>query len=81
MMRISVCIAEMIAAQKLNYQEHQTSTPIFGIISNGVIWEFAMIRENHFTKEVRIYTIQDLQLLLSAIAYMFEQSKLELAAF
>jgi len=78
------CIAEMIAAQKINYQANQNSTTIFGIVSNGVIWEFAMLREkhgvNHFTKEITIYTIQNLKLLFAAIAFMFEQSKLELAS-
>lgn len=79
------CIAAMIAAQKINYQANQTVSSIFGIVSTGVIWEFRTLSinhgVNHFTKEITIYTIQNLKLLFAAIAFMFEQSKLELAAF
>jgi hypothetical protein len=68
------CISEMIAAQKIN----QTSTSIFGIVSTGMIWEFGILNANNFTKEIVIYTIQNLKLLFAAIRYMFEQSKLQL---
>jgi len=70
----SQCISEMIAAQKIN----QTSTPIFGIVSTGMIWKFGILNANNFTKEIVIYTIQNLKLLFAAIRYMFEQSKLQL---
>jgi len=80
------CIAEMIAAQKINQKMNEshnpTSTPIFGIVSTGVIWEFAVLDDNlgkkHFTKEIPIYTIQNLKLLFAALKYLFEQSKLQL---
>jgi len=80
------CIAEMIAAQKINQRMNErhnlTSTPIFGIVSTGVIWEFAILDENlgkkHFIKEIPIYTIQNLKLLFAALRYLFEQSKLQL---
>jgi hypothetical protein len=68
------CISEMIAAQKIN----QTTTAIFGIVSTGMIWEFGILNANNFTKEIVIYTIQNLKLLFAAIRYMFEQSKLQL---
>jgi hypothetical protein len=70
----SQCIAEMIAAQKIN----QISAPVFGIVSTGMIWEFGMLSANHFIKEIKIYTIQNLKLLFAALNYMFEQSKLQL---
>lgn len=76
------CIAEMIAAQSINQKSNLKSIPIFGIVSTGVIWEFAMLGENqgqkHFTKEIIIYTIQNLKLLFAALRYLFEQSKLQL---
>jgi hypothetical protein len=64
----------MIAAQKIN----QISAPVFGIVSTGMIWEFGMLNANHFIKEIKIYTIQNLKLLFAALNYMFEQSKLQL---
>ena len=73
----SQCIAEMIAAQKIN----QISDPVFGIVSTGMMWEFGMLSANHFIKEIKIYTIQNLKLLFAAITYMFEQSKLQLVSY
>ena len=80
------CIAEMIAAQKINQRMNEShnpiAPPIFGIVSTGVIWEFAILRENlgknHFIKEIPIYTIQNLKPLFAALRYLFEQSKLQL---
>jgi len=74
----SQCIAEMIAAQKINNNSDLTAS-VFGIVSTGVIWEFGMLNANNFIKEITIYTIQDLNQLFAAIKYMFEQSKLQLA--
>lgn len=76
------CIAEMIAAQRINQRHNPIFTPIFGIVSTGVIWEFAILDENlgkkHFIKEISIHTIQNLKLLFAALRYLFEQSKLQL---
>lgn len=71
----SQCIAEMIAAQKIN----GSAASVYGIVSTGTIWEFGMLSTNHFIKEITIYTIQNLNQLFAAIAYMFEQSKLQIA--
>lgn len=80
----ALCIAEMIAAQKLNQNSNQVVTPVFGIVSTGVIWEFGMLSKNadknHFIKEIPIYTIQNLKLLFAALRYMFEQTKLVIAS-
>ncbi|PZO41159.1 MAG: hypothetical protein DCF19_10520 [Pseudanabaena frigida] len=72
------CISDMMAARRSNRISTHESTfaPIFGIVSNGVIWEFGILDTSYFIKEATIYTIQNLKLLLSAIGYMFEQSKL-----
>jgi hypothetical protein len=74
----SQCIAATIAAQKINNNSDLTAS-VFGIVSTGVIWEFGMLSTNQFVKEITIYTIQNLNLLFSALKYMFEQSKLQIA--
>ncbi|NET83861.1 MAG: hypothetical protein F6J94_18615 [Moorea sp. SIO1F2] len=69
------CLAEMIAIQKLNDQSEQT---IFGIVSNGQLWQFGKLKGNLYTREINNYTISDLERLYSAINYVFSQCELEL---
>lgn len=70
------CLAEMIAVQKLNHNPEQT---IFGIVSNGEIWEFGKLRLDVFTKNITFYTIQNLEQLFSSVNYIFKQCELQLA--
>jgi hypothetical protein len=67
------CLAEMIAAQKLNENADQE---IFGITSNGKFWEFGKLKNNVFTRNKHSYLIDDLNKLFSAINYIFHQTEL-----
>ena len=69
------CLAELIAAQNINHAPEKT---VFGIVSNGEIWEFGKLSLDVFTKNIKLYTIQSLDELLAAIAYIFDQSKSQL---
>ena len=69
------CLAEMIAAQKLN---ENRSITIYGIVSNGKIWEFGKLKENVFIKNENLYTIQRLEQLFAIINYIFQQCQLQL---
>ncbi|MEA5501410.1 hypothetical protein VB834_06270 [Limnoraphis robusta Tam1] len=68
------CLAEMVAMQKINNQPSQT---LFGVVSNGKIWEFGKLNDNLFTKETRYYTISNIEKLLSALDYIFYQCQQE----
>ncbi|NEO77719.1 hypothetical protein [Moorena sp. SIO4G3] len=69
------CLAEMVAIQKINDQSEQT---IFGIVSNGQLWQFGKLKGNLYTREINNYTISDLERVYSAINYIFSQCELEL---
>ena len=69
------CVAEMVAVQKINETEKIT---IFGIVSNGKIWEFGKLSDRSFTKNIKIYRISDLDELFAGINYVFEQCQLQL---
>jgi hypothetical protein len=58
------CLAELVAAQKLNEHPEQ---PLFGIVSNGDTWEFGRLTAQCFTKHRVFYTIQELSLLVGAL--------------
>jgi len=69
------CGAEMIACQKINQIEGQT---IFGIVSNGKVWEFAKLSDRSFTKNIKPYRVADLDELIGAVNYVFEQCQLQI---
>jgi hypothetical protein len=71
------CMAEMIAAQKLNENPEQE---VFGIVSNGERWQLGKLKSNVFTRNQTFYTIQELDKLFAAINYVFQQCELLLDA-
>lgn len=71
------CMAEMVAAQKLN---ETPDRDLFGIVSNGEVWQFGKLKERVFTKNDDPYLINDLDKLFAAINYVFEQCELQLNA-
>ncbi|MBV6622170.1 MAG: hypothetical protein KI793_04305 [Rivularia sp. (in: Bacteria)] len=64
------CLAEMIAVQRLN---DDFESDIFGIVSNGKIWQFGKLRLDIFTRNKNLYVIQDLDKLFGAVNYIFQQ--------
>jgi hypothetical protein len=69
------CFAEMVAVQRLNNDAEQT---IFGIVSNGAIWQFGKLVLDDFTQNKTFYTIQELERLFAAINYVFQQCESQL---
>ncbi|AFZ07301.1 hypothetical protein Osc7112_2901 [Oscillatoria nigro-viridis PCC 7112] len=69
------CLAEMIAAQRLNDKLQLT---IFGIVSNGERWQFGKLEAKLFTRNKTYYTIQELDKLFAAINYVFQQCEIQL---
>ncbi|HLO83538.1 MAG TPA: hypothetical protein VK203_00815 [Nostocaceae cyanobacterium] len=69
------CLAEMIAAQKLN---GENKIVIFGIVSNGDRWQFGKLESDTFTRNSTYYTIQELDKLFSAVNFIFQQCEIQL---
>jgi len=69
------CLAEMVAVQRINNDPEQR---IFGIVSNGAIWQFGQLISDNFTQNKRFYTIQNLERLFAAVNYVFQQCELQL---
>ncbi|AFZ22171.1 hypothetical protein [Allocoleopsis franciscana] len=68
------CLAEMVAAQRLN---DELRILIFGIVSNGDRWQFGKLKTNIFTLNKTFYTIQELDKLFAAVNYVFQQCELQ----
>ncbi|MFN6559467.1 MAG: hypothetical protein RMY28_006620 [Nostoc sp. ChiSLP01] len=69
------CLAEMIAAQRLN---GEFQIVIFGIVSNGDRWQFGKLEGEIFTRNSTFYTIQELDKLFAAVNFVFQQCELQL---
>jgi hypothetical protein len=69
------CLAEMIAAQRLN-GEYQVV--IFGIVSNGDRWQFGKLESEKFTRNSTYYTIQEIDKLFGAVNVVFQQCEVQL---
>jgi len=69
------CLAEMIAAQRLNDDLQVT---IFGIVSNGKVWEFGKLENQNFMHNQAFYTIQEIDRLFALVNYVFQQCEIQL---
>lgn len=70
------CLAEMIAVQRIN---NDFASDIFGIVSNGKIWQFGKLISDVFTRHKNLYLIQDLDKLFAAVNYIFQQCELKIS--
>jgi hypothetical protein len=69
------CLAEMLAAQKLN---NDISKKLFGMVSNGKLWEFGLLQEEMFTKNRKYYVLENLEELMGAVSFLFAESAAQL---
>jgi len=65
------CLAELVAAQKMNSDENSR---LFGIVSNGKLWEFGLLAGIEFTKNIKYYVLEDLQSLMEGLNFIFTKS-------
>jgi hypothetical protein len=71
----------MLALQKLN----QVSEPsdkqyiVFGIVTNGELWEIAQLRDKRLTHETHIFTVSELDKLWTAFVFILNECKKQLS--
>lgn len=73
-----LCLAKMVAAQRLN---GDIAIAIFGIVSNGINWEFGKLEGNTFMHHPAPYSIFELERLFGTVNYFFQQSEIQLANY
>ena len=61
------CLAELVAAQKIN---DDTLNPIYGVVTDGNLWQFGRLQERLFTKNEKNYTIDDMPALFGALEHI-----------
>jgi hypothetical protein len=70
------CLAELIAAQKINQTSGQAAGKdagfaVHGIVTDGKLWEFGKLREDVFTKNIESFTVDHLARLFGGLDYVF----------
>lgn len=66
------CCVEMLAMQKIN---GDAENPIFGIVSNGDVWQFAKLENNTFFAYETIAILNELTELFSTLTFFMEECK------
>ena len=69
------CAAEMVAIQKIN---NHADWGVYGIVSNGEIWEIAMLQNQQFTFYPKRFVIEALDDLFNMLVSMLEMCKMQL---
>lgn len=66
------CLAELVAAQKINEDaEH----PVYGIVSDGTFWQIGHLVGETFTQNRTSFSVDNLPTLFGAIDSVFEAAK------
>lgn len=64
------CLAEMLAAQKINKTSQRA---VYGIVTDGNLWQFGRLLADIFTKNNRNFTIDDLPHLYGSLEQLIRQ--------
>ncbi|WP_424096832.1 hypothetical protein [Moorena producens] len=61
------CLAELVASQKIN---QDLQRPIYGIVTDGNLWQFGRLQRDIFTQNIENFTIDKLSRLYGALDYL-----------
>jgi hypothetical protein len=65
---LSPALFKVIAADRLNSH----SRPVYGMVTDGKLWEFGRLHNQIFTKNAASYTITDLEKLFGVLNGLFD---------
>ena len=65
------CLAESLAVQKLNKAEE---IPVYGIVTDGELWQFGKLVSDEFTKSKLRITITDLDKIFGTISFLLSST-------
>ena len=61
------CLAELVASQKINKDSEK---PVYGVVTDGNLWQFGYLYADLFTKDNKNYTIDKINTLYGALEYL-----------
>ncbi len=66
------CLAELVAAQKIN---ENMENPVYGIVSDGTFWQIGHLVGETFTQNRTSFSVDNLLVLFGAIDSVFQAAK------
>ena len=63
------CLSELVAAQKIN---DDPSFPVYGIVTDGIMWQFGRLVGNAFTRNRTNFSLDNLPNLFGAVGSVFK---------
>jgi len=63
------CLVELVAAQKIN---DEASLAVYGIVTDGKLWEFGKLLGDTFTKNTEGFTVDNLARLFGVLNVIFQ---------
>ncbi|MBT8421188.1 MAG: hypothetical protein KJO08_10050 [Gammaproteobacteria bacterium] len=64
------CLSELLAARNLN----QSDKAVYGIVTDGKLWEFGKLAKDIFTKNTDSFTITELSGLFAGLNFVFDMA-------
>ena len=77
---IAQCVAEMIAARRLNERAGLAFTAMYGCVTTGNQWQFLRLRDHLALADPRVFYLSELGLVLGAFEWIIGQFNLQPAA-
>ena len=69
------CVAEMEAARIFNEQKGHPISPIYGVVTDGVLWQFLSLQKNIATIDSYFYNFDDGSKIVGILKFFVEQSR------
>ncbi|WP_413164228.1 hypothetical protein ACL6C3_00165 [Capilliphycus salinus ALCB114379] len=69
------CLAELVAVEFLN---NNPEKPVYGIVTDGKLWEFGRLIGKDFTLNIESLTINELPKLFGALKFIFDEATKDL---
>jgi hypothetical protein len=64
------CIAEMVAAERFNIRKGFEPIPVYGCVSNGLLWRFLKLEADEVTLDLMDYGLEPVGSLLAKLVWM-----------
>jgi len=72
---LAQCVAEMEAARIFNEQKGQPMSTIYGVVTDGVLWQFLSLREQIAMIDSYVYSFDDGRKIVGILKFFVEQSR------
>ena len=64
------CVAEMVAAQRFNREQEQNVNAIYGVVTNGILWRFLRLIDQHVAIDSLDYSLPPVDEILGILVWM-----------